>query len=175
MQTFLTILIVLGAIYAIYRYRDKLGFTKSPPPPVGSGNGPDKGKGTGLKAILPFLLVLASAVPVARAAPPSANVSWTDPTAYVDGNALSSADIDHYTVTWSSVKTGLAGGSLTVKAPATFPVVVPLSCGDYSFTVTVTTGASALYPNATSSPAGPVTFATGVTCAPNPVSGLTVK
>jgi hypothetical protein len=50
-----------------------------------------------------------------------------------------------------------------------------VACGAVSFTVSVTTTATAMYPNATSGQSNAVPYATGVTCAPNPPTGLAVN
>lgn len=104
---------------------------------------------------------------VAFAAGTTANLSWTAPTAYTDGTTLPASDLDHYTITWAPAA-GQAGpaGSLTVAGNLT-AATVPVPCGATSFSLTVTTGAAAHYANATSSPAGPVPYVTGVTCSPN--------
>ena len=126
-----------------------------------------------LRHFLALALVSALSVGLAEASGTSAKVSWTAPTAYVDGTALPLSDLDHYTLSWAPA-TGQAGpsGSLTVAGNLS-SVTVPVACGSTSFSLTVTTGAAAKYPNATSAPAGPVPYVTGVTCAPNPPAALT--
>lgn len=113
----------------------------------------------------------------AYAAGATANLSWTAPTAYIDGEPLPAAQIDHYTITWTTASpAGVGGptGSLTVPGTAT-AATVPVPCGSVNFSITVTTTAAAVFPNATSAPDGPVPYATGVTCGPNPVTGLQAK
>ena len=125
-----------------------------------------------------LLLLCASLVPLAAyAAGATANLSWTAPTAYIDGEPLPAAQIDHYTITWTTASpTGVGGptGSLNVPGTAT-TATVPVPCGSVNFSITVTTTAAAVFPNATSAPDGPVPYATGVTCGPNPVTGLQAK
>jgi len=107
----------------------------------------------------------------------TANVSWIAPTQYADGETLTASQIDHYTITWTTnSSTGVGGptGSLTVPGTAT-TAKIPVPCGGVNFSITVTTGANAVFPNTTSVPAGPVPYATGVTCAPNPPTGLAVS
>lgn len=106
---------------------------------------------------------------------PTATVSWTAPVAYSDGSNLPASDIDHYTITWAptSEQSGPSGSLNTIPAAAN-TTVVPIACGSTSFTVSVTTTASARYPNATSSSTAAVPFATGIACTPNPPSGLAV-
>lgn len=100
---------------------------------------------------------------VAFAAGSSATVSWVAPTAYTDSSALPAGDIAFYTLTWDN------GGSVKVTG---LQSLVTIPCGSTHFSVTVTTTATAAYPNATSSAAGPIPYATGIACAPNPPSGL---
>lgn len=101
--------------------------------------------------------------------PPSATVTWAAPTAYLDKSVLPVEDIDHYTLSWTPAQG--SSGVLTVKG---LTAVVPVVCGTVQFSVTATTGATALYPNTTSTAAGPVPFASGVSCAPNPPGALAV-
>lgn len=119
-------------------------------------------------------LALVSTLCVTYGAGTTANLTWTAPTAYTDGTSLPAADLDHYTISWAPAA-GQSGptGSTTVAGNLT-AATVPVPCGQVSFTLTVTTGASAHYPNATSGPAGPVPYVTGVTCQPNPPTGLAV-
>ncbi len=121
--------------------------------------------------------LLASAL--AFAAGPTAQVSWTAPTQYTDGHAVAPTDIAFYTVL--ACETASPGTCLTFKAaPATagtappLSLIAPVSCGNYNFTVTATTTATALYPNETSAPSNVVPYATGITCTPNPPGGVTV-
>ena len=102
-----------------------------------------------------------------------ATVTWVPPTQYSDGSAIASGDLDHYTVTW--VGNPGPSGSVNVPAGASLPTVaVPVACGQANFSVSVTTGAKAKYPNATSTSTGPVLFDSKVSCTPNPPSGLAV-
>lgn len=125
--------------------------------------------GAALALVLAFVAVPRLAV----AAGTTATVSWIPPTTYVDTIPLPLTDIASVTVSWSRTAGGPVVGSVTVVAPAT-STTVPTPCGGYEFTATVTTTATATYPNTTSSPSGPVTYASGVKCTPNPVTGLTV-
>jgi hypothetical protein len=109
---------------------------------------------------------------IALGAGTSANLSWIAPTTYSDGSTLPATDIALYTIQWTGGNAQVH--TQIVNAPA-LAAVVNVPCGSASFSVTVTTTATAAYPNATSVPAGPVPYATGVTCQPNPVSGLTVN
>lgn len=111
----------------------------------------------------------------AYAAGTTANVSWTAPTTYTDGETLAASDLAYYTIAWSPLSTGGApAGMLKVIAPA-ITATVPVPCGGENFTVSVTTSATAKYPNATSAPSGAVPYASGVACTPNPPTGLTVQ
>lgn len=128
-----------------------------------------------LKMMLKVLAgVAALSLAVVYAAGSSAQVSWTAPTAYNEGSALPAGDIASYTVTWVGIS-GPQGpgpsGSLVVKAPAT-SAVLPVACGSVNVSVSVTTSASAKYPNAMSDPAGPVAYASGLVCKPNPPGAL---
>lgn len=123
-------------------------------------------------AMLIAILAVAGALVIgsireAHAAGTAAQVSWSPPTAYNDASALPISDIASYTLAW----TGSTSGSKTVTGTSTS---VAVACGSVAFTVTVTTNAGAKFPNATSAPAGPVPYATGVTCGPNPPTALTV-
>lgn len=118
-----------------------------------------------MKKLLTLLAL--SFVTLTFAAGTTANLSWTAPTAYTDGSALPVADIAFYTITWDTQ-------SVKVTAPA-ISTVVNVPCGSTAFSATVTTTASAKYPNATSSQAGPVPYATGIACVPNPPQGLAVR
>lgn len=105
----------------------------------------------------------------------TANVSWVAPTQYTDGTALANGDIDHYTVTWAP-GSGQSGPSGSLKVAGTASTaVVPVACGQATFSITVTTSATAKYANVTSAPSNPVPYATGVTCTVNPPTGLAVQ
>lgn len=103
----------------------------------------------------------------------SATVSWQAPTTYTDGEALPASEIAFYTVQWTGG--GTATQTKVVNAPGLSTVVAAI-CGSVSFTVSVTTTATAKYPNATSAPAGPVPFvSSSASCTPNPPVAVTVK
>lgn len=112
------------------------------------------------------------AVSISVASGTSANLSWVAPTAYSDGSALPSGDIDHYTLTWAP-GTGQSGpsGSQNIAGTA-LAAQVNVPCGSVSFTLSITTGPSAKYPNTTSSPTSAVPYITGIACTPNPPTGL---
>lgn len=116
-----------------------------------------------------------AAVAVSFAAGTSAKLSWIAPTTYSDNTPLPVADISSYTITWgpTGVVSGPAG-STTVPA-GTLATSVSVPCGSTAFTIAVTTTATAKYPNTTSGPTSPVPYASGVSCAPNPPSGLVVQ
>lgn len=113
------------------------------------------------------LLIACAFLGVAEAAGPTANITWSAPTQYVDNSPLPASDIAYYTILWDS-------NSQKVNAPA-LTAVVNVPCGSTNFTVTITTSATAKYPNTTSDPTTPVPYATGVTCRPKPVTGVTVS
>lgn len=118
---------------------------------------------------LPSVLTLL-VLSVTWAAGVSATVSWVAPATYNDGSTVPSTDIDHYTLSWAPVGSQ-AGPSGSVNVTST-SAVVAVPCGSTSFSVTVTTSATAKYPNVTSGPDGPVSYASGVTCTINPPTGL---
>lgn len=122
-----------------------------------------------------LLFITLSSVTIVWAVGTSAKCSWAAPTAYVDGSVLAAADIDHYTLTWvpSGSQAG-PSGSINVAGGLT-STTVPVACGSVSFTLSVTTGPNAKYPNATSAPTGAVPYVTGVSCTPNPPTGLAVQ
>jgi hypothetical protein len=118
-----------------------------------------------LKYFIGCIYAFAMTTGLAFAAGPTANVSWSAPVTYVDGSAMPATDIAFYTVKWGS----------NSKQVTTLSTTADVICGSASFTVSITTKTTAKYPNATSSDAGPVSYATGVTCAPNPPTGLQVS
>jgi hypothetical protein len=126
-------------------------------------------------AVLAAAATLALIAPIAAASGNTANLKWTAPTSYVDGTSLAAADLDHYTITWAPAS-GQAGpsGSITVAGSLT-ATTVPVACGQVTFSITVTTTASALYPNATSGPSSPAPYVTGITCVPKAPAGLTAS
>jgi len=124
-----------------------------------------------LLAIAAFAAI--SALTVTFGAGTTANVSWTMPVAYFDGTALPASDIAFTTLTWSPQAGAGPSGSLKVTAPAT-TAVVPVPCGSVNFVASVTTTSGAVYPGSTSDNTGPVPYATGVSCKPNPITGLAV-
>jgi hypothetical protein len=111
-------------------------------------------------------------VVAAWAAGRSATVTWSAPAAYAEDTALPATDIDHYTLSWVPAAGAGPSGSVDVKA---LTAVIPVTCGSVLFSVTVTTTASAVYPNTTSAPVGPVPYASGIACAPNPPGALAVQ
>lgn len=117
--------------------------------------------------------VFAAAGWVAGAAIPSASVSWKAPIQNADGTALSPGDIKSYLVEWRRTVGGSVVGSQVVVAPA-LTLSVPLSCGSYVFDVIATAQAAGNDP-ANSAPSATANYATGVTCTPNPPTGLTVS
>lgn len=115
---------------------------------------------------LAIIAAIALVKNVVHAAGPSYTISWQAPTQYIDNTALPATDIAFYTVTINGVPQKVTGA---LQLASTVP------CGNAILTVSVTTTATAKYPNAVSDPAGPVTYASGVTCKPNPPGALTVK
>jgi hypothetical protein len=126
-----------------------------------------------MKRFLPLLALLGATLVLAAGT--TANLAWTAPTAYTDGSAIANGDLATYVISWAPA-TGQIGpsGSASVAATST-STTIPVACGSVTFTVAVTTSATAKYPNATSGVSNAVPYATGVTCAPNPPSALTAK
>ena len=125
------------------------------------------------------LAIIGISANAALAAGTTANLSWTNPTQYVDNTALPASDIASVTITWAPAS-GQSGpsGTLTVASIAGVPPVastVPVPCGNTTFTVAVTTSATAHYPNLTSTPSNAVPYATGVECGPKAATGLAVN
>lgn len=127
-----------------------------------------------MKRFLISLFVLVAST-VAFAAGTTANLTWSAPTAYVDGTPLPAGDIDHYTATWSPAA-GQTGPSGSETIPGTaVAATAPVPCGATTFVITVTTTATAHYPNATSGPSSQAPYVSGVQCSPNPPGGLAAK
>lgn len=103
----------------------------------------------------------------------TATVTWAPPTQYTDGSPLPAGDIKSYTIKWTRPGNAAVVGSVVVPAPA-LTVQAPTPCGDYQFTASVTTTATAKFPNETSSEVGPLPYASGIGCAPNPPAGVAV-
>lgn len=102
----------------------------------------------------------------------TATVAWTAPTAYSNGAALPASDIKNYTISWSRTAGGAVVGSLTATSS---PVSVPVPCDGLVFSATVTTTATALYPNATSVPSNNAPYTSGIVCTPGPPTSVTVS
>jgi hypothetical protein len=126
-------------------------------------------------SILTGLLVGVLASLSALAAGPTATLQWSNPTTYIDGTPLPVTDIASYTITWTRPGSSVTSGTLNVTGPATTATVPGLVCGNFSFTMTVTTTAAAADPNATSNPTNAAPYATAIKCIPNPVTGVTVS
>ncbi|SRR5579871_201968 len=130
-------------------------------------------------AVLGFLAV-AIAVPLAHAAGTTATLNWTNPTTYNDCTspptgctAIATGDIAGYTISWSRTSGGATVGSLSLTSGVATTANVPVACGTVFFTIVVNSSATAVYPNTPSNPTNPVSYATGVTCKPNPATGVT--
>jgi hypothetical protein len=122
-----------------------------------------------MKARIGILLLLA-ALPV-FAAGTSATLSWSHPTTYTDGAALAASDIKETFIQWRRPGSATVAGSVRVTAPATSVVVPGLVCGNFTFTAQtiMTLGATA------SDETSPVPYSTGISCKPNPPTGLTAQ
>jgi len=104
----------------------------------------------------------------ARAAAPSAIVTWSAPTTYTDNSPIGAGEIKSYTVEWRRTAGGAVAGSVNVSAPA-LTATVPVACGTYVFDVIATAGAVSGAPSAS------VSFDSGIGCTPNPPTGLKVS
>jgi hypothetical protein len=129
---------------------------------------------TRLFIALAFLTIL----PRALAAGLTANVTWTNPTQYTDSTSLPATDIAYLTIQACEVNspgTCIVQKVTPVNGTVPTSAVVPVVCGQYDFNITVTTTATATYPNATSGPSAIVPYASGVSCTPKVVTGLAVS
>jgi hypothetical protein len=124
-----------------------------------------------MKRLLAALLLAALVTSTALASGTTALLAWVAPTAYSNGITLAPTEIAYYTITYT---VGPSNQSLQVLAPALSTTVV-VSCASTTFTISVTTTATATYPNATSGASSGVPYASGVTCVPNAPSGFTAK
>ena len=126
-------------------------------------------KGIILAAVV--LLVAMIIYNTVRAAGGSVTISWIHPTGYTDGSALPLTEIKETLVTWRRPANSTVVGSVRVAAPATSTLVVGLSCGGFNFSAATVVKVG----NVESAEAGPVLYATGVQCAPNPPTNLKVE
>lgn len=101
----------------------------------------------------------------ARAQQSVATFTWTAPQAYSDGTVLPPSDIWYYTFSWSgaTAEPWLPYDSEQL-APDVVTASVPLLCGKYTVTLSVTTTLTAAKPFTTSMPAGPIVIDTGRPC-----------
>lgn len=112
--------------------------------------------------------------PAVFAAGTTATVAFFPVTQYTDDTPFPASDVLKYTIKWS-------GGSLDVASPTACPtggklcVDVPVPCGDRAFIVTVTPKPTAKYPVTSPDSAPPATYASGVTCGPKAVTGVTAS
>ena len=122
-----------------------------------------------LVAALAIIIVVIASVSIAKAAGTSANLAWTHPNAYTDGSALDVADIKETIITWRRPGRTNVVGTVRVTAPASQTVVTGLTCGSFAFTL-----ATVMTSGTTSDDSQPVTYSTGIQCAPNPPTNLKV-
>lgn len=119
-----------------------------------------------------FALVVVALVNLAHAAGTTATVSFDPVTQYVDNSPLPATDVLKYTVKWSG---GFQDAATPTACGSKLCVDVPVLCGNRTFTVTVTTKSTALYPNTTSGDSNSVAYASGVSCAPKAPTGVTAS
>lgn len=120
--------------------------------------------------IAALALALVAALP-AQAAGTSATVSWVLPTTYVDGSPLAASDIKEILIQWRRPGVPAVAGSIRAPAPGTSIVVNGLVCGNFTFTAQTVMVLGAT----TSDETAPSPYATGVSCKPNPPSGVTAQ
>lgn len=128
-----------------------------------------------LLTVLSLLCVIALFPPATLAAGTTANLTWTNPTQYTDATALPVGDIAYLTILACEVnapETCITQKVTPNNGTVPTTAVVPVVCGQYDFTIKVTTTATAVYPNATSGPSNIVPYASGVNCGPKAVTGL---
>jgi hypothetical protein len=127
----------------------------------------------GFKLIVAAILIAVAMLyyTVAYAAGPSATIKWNHPTAYTDGSALALSEIKETYIAWRRPGSSTVVGSVRVAAPATSTVVTGLACGNFNFVAVTVVKTNSIE----STEGGPVLYATGVQCAPNPPTNLEVS
>lgn len=135
------------------------------------------------KAAAPLLAAIALCFTFpthAQAAGTTATLNWTNPPSYNDCavpptgcTAVLASDITGYVISWSRTSGGPVIGTLALNAGLATTAQVPVGCGSVFFTVQVKVGANSPFPNSESDPTNPVAYASGVTCKPTPVTGVT--
>lgn len=111
----------------------------------------------------------------AHAAGDVAHLTWTLPSEYTDDTPLPAQDLATVTVSWfRATDPSKIVGSKSYPAAQLSADIAGMKCGDWQFVALITTTSTAKQPNATSAPAGPVTYPTGIACVPKAV-GLTVS
>lgn len=119
-----------------------------------------------------ILFLSLSLIPLTFAAGTSAQIDWVHPTANTDGSPLALTEIKESLVSWSRVsEPSLTVGSIRVAAPSTGVSIPNLTCGDFLFTVKTIVKTN----DVSSDPSNPVMYATGITCKPNPPTGVTAR
>jgi hypothetical protein len=132
-------------------------------------------------ALLVFLVavaILGAAMfaPRALAAGTNANLTWTNPSTYTDESPLPASEIREILIEWRRTAAGPVVGSVRVAGAPQSHTVPGLACGDFVFTVSVVTTASARYPSTTSDPSSPPSaYATGIACRPKAATGVTAN
>ena len=115
-----------------------------------------------------LIFVALASISISRAAGPTATVTWIHPLTYTDISPLAVSEIKETLITWRRPGNATIVGSVRVPGPATTTVVSGLACGNFDFTAATIVKTNSVQ----SADAGPVLYATGVTCAPNPPTGL---
>lgn len=127
----------------------------------------------GFRLIAAVAIIAAAVIyySVAYAAGPSATIKWNHPVAYTDGSALALSEIKETYIAWRRPGSSTIIGSVRVAAPAISTVVPGLACGNFDFIAVTVVKTN----NVESTEGGPVLYATGVQCAPNPPTNLEVS
>lgn len=137
--------------------------------------------GRGLLELLALAVFLLSAavlilalIPTANAAGTTSTVTWTLPTARLDGTALPASAIKEISVIWRRPGSSVVSGTVTVAGAPTSTTVPNLVCGDWIFTVTVTAKVVTPPDSPTSAESAPSNlYATGIGCScPAPASNV---
>lgn len=124
-----------------------------------------------LIAGLAILMAAVSFSSPARAAGPTATVSFTPATEYVTTDPVTGAqstspmpasDIKEHVIKWFVAGTTRLAGSKTLAMPATSTQVSGLICGNYDFVAVTVVKDTAITPSKDSAP--PVVYATEVSC-----------
>lgn len=128
----------------------------------------------GLLLVAAVALLVMAFPPTSQAAGPVATLSWDRPTVYIDGVPLPAADIAKTTLSWTRTAGGPVVGTQDV-AGNLVTANVPVVCGDFIFSASITTTATARTPSTASGPSNSVPYVSGIKCAPGAPQNLTAS